>query len=242
MIYDLNRFEEISSTSDWIRERIGTLKPGTVCTAERQTKGRGRHGRAWSTGTGENLAFSILLDWPELSKPWTGLAQTAGLCLASVLRRENLPALLKWPNDVTVDGKKIAGILVESVEHQGSRFFILGIGLNVNADPEFLKQIDQRATSMRAASGKSFDREAILQEFLEAWEKQYAAFQSSGFAFFMDEWKNLSNVEGRRILIRPPAGENYFAEALRVLPDGVLEVKTDSGEIRALASGEIEWT
>lgn len=242
MIYDLHRFEEISSTSDWIREGIGTLKPGAVCVAERQTKGRGRHGRPWSTGAGENLAFSVLLDWPGTEKSWAGLAQTAGLCLAGVLRSENLPALLKWPNDVTVDGKKIAGILVESVEHKGARYFILGIGLNVNGDPEFLKQIDQRATSMRAVTGKSFDRDIILQNFLNAWGKKYAVFQSSGFAFFMDEWKSLSTVEGRRILIRPASGENYTAEALRVLPDGGLEVKLDSGEIRALSSGEIEWS
>ncbi|MBL8991995.1 MAG: biotin--[acetyl-CoA-carboxylase] ligase, partial [Spirochaetia bacterium] len=179
MIYDLHHFEEIPSTNDWIREGIGRLKPGTVCVAERQTRGRGRHGRPWSTGAGENLAFSILLDWPDIKKSWAGLAQAAGLCLADVLRNENLPALLKWPNDVTVDGKKIAGILVESLEKNGARFFILGIGLNVNAGPEFLKHIDQRATSMFAATGKSFDRAAILQKFLEAWKRSYAAFQSS---------------------------------------------------------------
>jgi len=242
MIYDLHRFEEIPSTNDWIRERIGRVKPGTVCPAERQTQGRGRHGRPWSTGAGENLAFSVLLDWPDSQRPWSGLAQAAGLCLAKVLRSENLPALLKWPNDVTVGGKKIAGILVESVEHDNTRFFILGIGLNVNAEPEFLNQIDQRATSMRASAGKSFDREVILQKILDGWSVTYSAFQSSGFVFFMDEWKNLSSVEGRRIVVKPASGEHYRAEALRILFDGGLEVKTELGEIRSLASGEIEWT
>ncbi len=236
------RFEELSSTNDWIREHLPELENGAVCIADRQTRGRGRHGRLWSTGLGENLAFSILIEWPDQNENFTGLALTAGLCLAKILRDEGLPAIIKWPNDVLVHEKKISGILVESILQNRKKFFILGIGLNVNAGTDFLARIDQNATSMSVVAKKNFDRDDILQKFLSSWSRTLPALLSSGFGFFLEEWKALSGTEGRQILVNPLEPEKpYTALALRLLPDGRLEIQLDSGEIRELTSGEIAW-
>jgi BirA family biotin operon repressor/biotin-[acetyl-CoA-carboxylase] ligase len=150
--------EKISSTNDELRAfaEKGTAE-GLILIAEEQMAGRGRRGAAWLSPKGENLAFSVLLR-PSASKAlWHRLSLAAGLAVAEALEKFVPVAEIKWPNDVRVSGKKIAGILVEA----GADFVIVGIGINVNSTgfPEELA-----ATSLREECGREADRAQVLLE------------------------------------------------------------------------------
>lgn len=149
--------EKVSSTNDDLRALAekGTAE-GLILIANEQTAGRGRRGAAWLSPKGENLAFSVLLR-PTASKAlWHRLSLAAGLAVAEALEGYVPVAEIKWPNDVRVSGKKIAGILVEA----GADFVIIGIGINVNstAFPEELA-----ATSLREELGEGMDRAELLR-------------------------------------------------------------------------------
>ena len=169
------------STNLCLKKEAACLPAGTVMVTDAQTEGRGRLGRSWSSGPGEDLTFSVLLR-PEGSAEECGLLSlAAAVAVAETL--ETLPGLggrvrIKWPNDVLVDGKKVCGILLES-SAMGERleWVVVGIGLNVNSDPAaMLDCLDpaQRAawrgrpapTSLRAVSGSKIARGPLLAGML----------------------------------------------------------------------------
>ncbi len=156
--------DSVSSTNDVLRElAMQGMGEGLVLVADHQTAGRGRRGAEWFSPKGEGLAFSILLR-PEVAKAfWSRLALTAGLAVAEAVEELVPLAEIKWPNDVLVGGKKLAGILVEA----GADFVIIGIGINVNTE-EFPEELN--ATSLRIESG----REVALEEILLAVVKRIA--------------------------------------------------------------------
>lgn len=148
--------ETVTSTNDELRALAekGTAE-GLILIADEQTAGRGRRGAAWLSPKGENLAFSILLRPTESKALWHRLSLAAGLAVAEALEAYVPVAEIKWPNDVRISGKKIAGILIEA----GADFVIIGIGINVNSTgfPEELA-----ATSLREEIGEEMDRAELL--------------------------------------------------------------------------------
>lgn len=161
-------FETIESTSSWAKQNLTKLAPGTIhlVRAEEQTAGYGRRGHNWLSPKGKNLlvtfAFALTDEVPSL------LCHKLCLSLTQTLETSSLPAKIKWPNDVLLEGKKVAGVVCEIVD--GVAY--LGLGLNVNTTAEELAPITPPATSLFAASGKEWDRNAleakILANFLQA--------------------------------------------------------------------------
>lgn len=153
--------EKVSSTNDELRDLAekGTTE-GLILIADEQTAGRGRRGAAWLSPKGENLAFSVLLRPAESKALWHRLSLAAGLAVAEALEARVPSAEIKWPNDVRVSGKKVAGILVEA----GADFVIIGIGINVNSAcfPEELA-----ATSLREELGEGVDRAEVLHSVIK---------------------------------------------------------------------------
>lgn len=152
--------ETVSSTNDELRELAEKgMSEGLVLIAEEQTEGRGRRGAAWFSPKGENLAFSVLLRPTEPKALWHRLSLATGLAVAEALEKSVTGVEIKWPNDVRVSGKKIAGILVEA----GADFVIVGIGINVNSIgfPEELA-----ATSLREECGREAERAQVLLEVI----------------------------------------------------------------------------
>ncbi|HVJ45119.1 MAG TPA: biotin--[acetyl-CoA-carboxylase] ligase [Luteolibacter sp.] len=150
--------ESVGSTNDELRKLAEAGTPeGLVVLAEKQTEGRGRRGAAWFSPPGESLAFSVLLRPVEPKALWPRLALATGLAVAGALE-EHLPLVgIKWPNDVWVHGKKIAGILVEA----GRDFVVVGIGLNVNS-LSFPPEVSDTATSLALETGCSVPRPDVL--------------------------------------------------------------------------------
>lgn len=155
---EIRWYERVGSTNDeakiWAEQ--GAADGDVVC-ADEQSAGRGRRGAVWISPAGEALAFSQILRPTMPRALWPRLALVAGLAVAKTLELHGVAAEVKWPNDVWVRGKKIAGILVESVGDA----VIIGVGLNVNSR-ELPKDISSIATSMRMETAREFDREDLL--------------------------------------------------------------------------------
>jgi len=169
-------FEETSSTND-VASRLAREghRGGAVVIAERQTAGRGRFGRRWESADHAGLWFSLLLRPPWPMARWPRLTIWAGVCVAAVVEQfAGMPARIKWPNDVLLNGQKVAGILIESaVDAQGAPFAIAGIGLNVN-QADFPPELEGKAGSIRQVTGRMIDRPALMAALLRELDARYA--------------------------------------------------------------------
>ncbi|WP_297467211.1 biotin--[acetyl-CoA-carboxylase] ligase, partial [Thermococcus sp.] len=162
MHWKVIRFTEVNSTNDYAREIAEEVPEGTVVVAKRQTSGRGRNGRNWASPEG-GLWMTAILKPMASPEHVPKLVFVGALAVVDTLAKYGIPAELKWPNDVLVDGKKIAGILSECKLHH---FALLGIGLNVNNDiPEELKGT---AVSIKDLLGREVNLDEVLQRVLRA--------------------------------------------------------------------------
>ena len=221
---------ETTSTQDVLR--AGDLPHGAVAVAEHQTAGRGRSGRHWDDAPSTALLFSVLLRPPQTT-PFAQLSLVAGLAVAAAIEREaELPATVKWPNDVLVDGRKAAGILLEAAEAR----VVCGIGINVNQEERDLPLLPRLpATSLRIGAGRPFDRAVILAAVLGELERRYALWLTAGLTGFADELEHRHAVRGRRVRVGDRAGT-----AGAIAADGRLEIVLDRGDVVLVESGEVE--
>jgi len=170
--YEVRHFTEISSTNDEvIRLAENGAREGVVITCDFQTEGRGREGRKWISGKGENLLLSVLVRPQVLIAQLPTLTYLAAQAVQDVLSRFCIESTLKRPNDVLVRGQKIAGILTES-RSQKSRidWCVVGVGLNVNSS---LNELPPEATSMKELAGPLFDLERVKMAYLECFNRRY---------------------------------------------------------------------
>jgi BirA family biotin operon repressor/biotin-[acetyl-CoA-carboxylase] ligase len=209
---------------------------GSLFVADEQTAGRGRRGHSWLAAPGEGLLFSVLL------RPQLALARTSALTLAIGLALCDVIAPLiagkvqiKWPNDLLVNGKKLAGVLVES-QLQGERLqaLVVGVGLNVTS-LQFPAEIAARATSLSLLGAARIEREALLHALLEAIAARLAAYQSTGVLGILAELNAADALLGKRVHIDARIGVG------RGLDDqGRLLLEDDSGQTHAILSGTVE--
>jgi BirA family biotin operon repressor/biotin-[acetyl-CoA-carboxylase] ligase len=209
---------------------------GSLFVADEQTAGRGRRGNTWLAAPGESLLFSVLLR-PELE-----LAQVSALTLAIglALRDAITPliapeAQIKWPNDLYVAGKKLAGVLVES-QLQGDRLqaVIVGVGLNV-ATREFPAEIAARATSLALLGTCSLEPEPLLHDLLAAVAARVDAYQRAGVAGILGELNAADALRGRRVRVDALSGIGRGLDE-----QGRLLLEDESGKIHAVLSGTVE--
>ncbi len=218
-------YESVGSTNDEARmwaER-GAASGSVVC-SDGQTAGRGRRGAVWICPEGEALAFSQILR-PSMPRAlWPRLALVAGLAVAKTLEYHGIAAEVKWPNDVWVHGKKIAGILVESIGDA----VIMGVGLNVNS-LELPDDISHIATSMRLETAREFDREPLL--FLLARSiLSHAGRVERDFAEILLDIRERCALTGKRVSLT--LGE----EIHRAMVKGI----SDHGELLVERNGRVE--
>lgn len=211
---------------------------GTVVTADSQTAGRGRRGRRWMDEPGASLLVSIVLR-PRLEPArLPGLSLAAGVAVAQVLTRvAGLSPRLKWPNDVLVGGRKIAGILLEShmsaAGEAGRVTTVLGIGVNLG-QRMFPADIGQRATSVWLASGRVVDREVLLAALLDAVGEWRRRLEYRGFAAVRTRWRELSDTLGRTVTVDGVSGM-----AVDIDVDGALVVNDAEGRRHRVVAGEV---
>jgi BirA family biotin operon repressor/biotin-[acetyl-CoA-carboxylase] ligase len=231
------------STNDLAAARARAGAPqGLVVATERQSAGRGRLGRAWHSPAGENLYVSVLLRPTRPAPEIPPLTLLAGAAVARALARLGLTPRLKWPNDVQLasdDGaaRKVAGILTEMASEGGRvGHVVVGLGLNVNG-VSFPAELASRATSLRLAAGRPFERAAALAAVLEELERLYEAFEARGPAAASEAWQPFAAV-GTRCRVSAP-GADLEGTMLGIDADGALRLRDDAGQIHRVLSGEI---
>ncbi|BCX70814.1 MULTISPECIES: bifunctional biotin--[acetyl-CoA-carboxylase] ligase/biotin operon repressor BirA [Pseudomonas] len=208
-----------------------------VVLAERQTAGRGRRGRKWVSPFAENIYYSLVLRIEGGMRQLEGLSLVVGLAVMQVLRELGVPGVgLKWPNDVLVGQKKIAGILLELVGDPADVcHVVLGIGINVNM--QMADEVDQQWTSMRLESGRVFDRNHLAAELGLMLQKYLARHQIGGFSAVRAEWEQNHLWQGRAVSLI--AGVNQIdGEVLGIDGQGALRLKVDGVE-KAFSGGEL---
>lgn len=214
---------------------------GTLIIAEGQTGGKGRRGRSWFSPAGKGIYASLILrptlppnEAPRLTLLTAVAAAEALLALAPV------PVRIKWPNDITVNGKKLAGILTQaSTEIDVLDYVVVGLGVNVNiAEEEFPDDLRDSATSLLIETGATHPRIGMLRLYLEAFEEWYDRFRQSGFLPVLERWKELSDVIGRQVSVHI-FNRRHTGEVLDVDPDGALILRDREGVLQKIVSGDI---
>jgi BirA family transcriptional regulator, biotin operon repressor / biotin---[acetyl-CoA-carboxylase] ligase len=205
---------------------------GAIATADHQTGGRGRRGRSWEEAPGTAVLVSVLLrPPPERAAP--ELSLVGGLAAALAAEDElGLAAQIKWPNDVMVDRRKVAGVLAEAREG----VVVLGIGINVNQTREQLPA-DARVApaSLRTVDGREHDREEVLALLLAHLDRLYTAWREGGLDAVYDDLGARDFLRGRRVTVDGVSGTAEMIER-----DGRLAVATDSGRV-LVESGEVTF-
>lgn len=189
--------EEVDSTNERLRKEPS--HHGRVIVADRQLAGRGRRGAPWHSVPGESLTFSVFLKPSAPIALWPRLSLAAGLALAETLERLGYAPGIKWPNDVWLGGRKLAGILVESSDDGA----IIGMGLNLN-DRDFPDALE--ATSLALEDGREWEREEVLGMLLpriDGWSRRI----DGGFAEIVSGVGQRCVLTGERVRLRTPAGE-----------------------------------
>lgn len=185
--------EEIDSTNNYAKMNITAFEDRTVIHSIRQTSGRGRLNRSWIDLGGRNLFMSIVLKPSNtFNEIYPNITQYLSVSLCKVLETYGLQPQIKWPNDVLINGKKIAGILSETVmEGSNLEGIVLGIGINLNSNEAALSSIpDKIATSLNLETGKDIDLNVFLNELLTEFFAHYDEFLNSGFINIKDDYIN----------------------------------------------------
>lgn len=214
---------------------------GALVIAEEQSQGRGRRGRIWFSPAGQGLYATVLLRPPLPPSEAPKLTLLTAVATAEALERETgLPIRIKWPNDILVNGCKLAGILAEiGTEMDTVDFAVIGLGLNVNIpQASFPSDLRTPATSLFIETGRPFSRVRLLQSWLEALEETYTLFRRGNFADILSRWKILADIVGSRIAVDLP-GRRYSGEVQEVDENGVLILREPGGTLQRIFSGDI---
>jgi BirA family transcriptional regulator, biotin operon repressor / biotin---[acetyl-CoA-carboxylase] ligase len=229
-------FQSIDSTNTYARMLASRGEDeGAIVIAEEQTAGRGRLGRAWASRAGENLTFSLILRPTIPMEKISLLPLGIAVAVAQGIRQHtSLPVVCKWPNDLLLEGGKVAGILMESaLGPQGLEHVVAGIGINVN-QMEFPGPLLQRATSLALQTGTLVDRTALLRAVLESIEKEYVTYASGGLDTILPAWLSIAPMVGKRITAALQ-GTIIAGTVLGVSADGGLQLRTDAGDLTLFA-------
>lgn len=239
---DIRVFEETNSTND-IAEKLARdgVKEGVVVFAESQTRGRGRLGRKWISPPRKGLWFSVLLRpdlRPQAATQLTVVAATA--LLRAIREQTGLIPEIKWPNDILIGGRKVAGVLTElSAELDHVKHLILGIGVDVNLTAsEFPAELRKLATSLKIEAGHHIQRANLAAAILRELDRDYERIRDHRFQEIADEWEQHCATLGRRVSIQ--IGERVLqghAEALD--EDGALLLRTQHGRLERIIGGDV---
>lgn len=241
LIRDVLVFAETDSTNQRAIE-LGHngAQGGIAIFAERQTAGRGRFGRRWESAAHLGLWFSVLLrpDLPIAS--WSRLTTWAAVVVAGAIETATgVSVAVKWPNDLEIAGRKVAGILIEmQSDSAGRHFAVAGIGVNVNHTAEdFPDELRDRATSLRLATRRTIDRAALAADILQAMSERASDIEDTAFPALLSEASRRSSLLGKWIGIQTASGcIEGIAEDLA--PDGRLLLRLADGTLETAGAGE----
>jgi BirA family biotin operon repressor/biotin-[acetyl-CoA-carboxylase] ligase len=239
-------FGQVSSTNAALKRLAASgAVEGTVVLAETQTAGRGRMGQPWFSPPGVNLYASVLFRASLTLGQAPVFSLIAGLALADAVAEFGVQPVIKWPNDVLIDGRKVGGSLAECAAREGKiEHLILGVGANLNVEPDALRaalgSTADAATSLCAATGRTVDRSAFAAAYLNALETWTWRFRAKGPAAVLAGWRDRDILTGRRVEIRGH-GTSVIGRVAGLDEQGHLVVRGSLGERRVVSTEEIRF-
>ena len=241
-IEQIIRLEEINSTNLYAKSHLDEINDKTVICTDKQTSGRGRFGRAWFDLGEGNIFMSLVLKPYEDFKPlYANLTQYFSVILCEILEEYGLKPQIKWPNDVLVDGKKIAGILSETVM-QGHNFkgLVLGAGINLNAKSDDLKQItDKEVTALNLEIGQFVDKHIFLDKLMNRFFENYDKFLEQGFVMIEQDYIKRACFLGKEISVKD-FNNTISGLAKSINSAGEIILERDGNDI-TVTIGDILW-
>jgi len=232
---------EIDSTNTLAKTLGAQGAPeGTLVIAEKQKKGRGRRGRSWHSPGYVNLLFSVLLRPPIPARQAFVLTMVLAVSAGQAIEElTGLRSMIKWPNDLYVGERKLAGILTEfSLQSEGIEYGVLGLGLNVNWEPGEIWGIAPPATSILVETGMRVDRTALLIQLLKSFEKSYGNVKSGEIDSFYRTWNERSMILGKDVIVSSK-GQRIQARAQKIDLDGALVIVDSEGKEKKIVSADV---
>ena len=232
-------FPSIDSTHAYAMQHADELSQGTLVTAEVQTDGVGRAGRTWVSGRGDSLLLSLVLK--DATDPDAAKLITPLMALATIrtLAEYGVEARIKWPNDIIVRGKKIAGILsTSSYVRDAIAHVVVSIGLNVSQKVETLAAIDIPATSLAIETGTERALDALLEPLIAQFDALYEVFKAEGFSSLLTEWRAAQLLMGKKIGLKL-GNEQVEGVVTAFGEDGTVELALMNGTTKRYQMGEV---
>lgn len=229
--------DETGSTNADLLAALPTLTGPTLLIAKSQTAGRGRAGRSWLSEPGKSLTFSLAWKFPVPVHALVGLPLAVGVALAEALAALQVPVKLKWPNDVLHEGKKLAGILIESavagrVSHEAS-WAVIGVGINLALDDSVTERIGRPVASLPELAG--MDQDMLAASLLSGLAEALEQFGQEGFSAFVQRWNALHAYSGQPVVIIDNGKILHEGSAVGVDGIGRFLLDTPAGRIAVMA-------
>ena len=236
----INTVESIDSTNNYLNNHNKSTIPH-ICIAEHQTRGRGRFSREWYSPFGKNIYFSMQYSIKQDISQLGGLSLAVGTIVCKAIEKAcKLPnrLMLKWPNDITYNGKKLAGVLIEvRAEVNGNCSVIIGIGINVNMPITNKVTFNQEWASIMQITGSPQDRNNICAILIDKLTLGIEQYLITGFKSYMPEWKKRDSLFGKMIQIQD-GNEIFKGIATGVDLQGHLLINLETNIKKAFAAGE----
>jgi len=231
--------DEVESTNTYVKIHMSELEDRTIVYTSHQTNGKGRLSRRWIDTGSDNIYMTFFLKpFDEFQELYSNITQYLSVVLCNVLDDYGIKGEIKWPNDVLVNGRKIAGILSET-SMQGDKFLglALGVGVNLNTTSEQLAEIDKPATSLSVEYGKHIDRDKFLKQLSDKFFLDYDDFLDTGFPLIKDEYVSKTSFLGSDIKINV-LGKIHSGVAVDITDSGAIILDND-GEKTIFTIGDI---
>ena len=237
--FNLHILNEVASTNTYLMQQKG-IAHATCVAAHIQTHGKGRRGRTWVSQLGASLTFSLLWRFQCGAAALSGLSLAVGVALIRALTSLGVhQAQLKWPNDVLVNGHKLAGILIElQGDLEGPSAAVIGVGVNLHLPKNVLDNIDQPAIDLTNVSAKAINQSMLLGVILKHLADVLSDFETHGFIGLRDEWLRHHAYENKPVRMLLPNGTAINGTVKNVADDGILLVETALG-LQRFSAGEI---
>jgi len=201
---DLHLCETVGSTNDFVMSRLGVSSADyLVCVANHQTEGRGRNGRQWQSPADSNIYMSVGYKMSGVNASVLScLSLACGVSIANVVNELGIKPQLKWPNDILVSGKKLAGILIETRIKGDDIFVVIGLGLNVDMPDRVSQEIDQPWTDLHSSmAGESIrvDNNQLVSQLIRAIVSACNVYQQDGMRPFLEDWSKYDALKGQDV-------------------------------------------
>ena len=239
-MFKIIEFDELASTNKFALENIARYPSGTIIRANRQISGRGRFDRKWISDSADSCYLSFILKPDKkYQKTFPNITQYLSVVVCQELLRYGIKASIKWPNDILVNGKKIAGILSET-SFSGEKFngIVVGIGINLNLTEKDLSKIDIPATSVNRETGQFIDSKQFVEYLAKRFFGEYETLLRKGFSYFRAQYISYTDFIGKNITIKNPEVVQ-LGMAVNICEDGALEIFTKENEIKKIISGDV---